>query len=135
MLSLERCRECYRTLPKLCRSTYSRKDSNKYSDCRLRCPDTPEMQSFFSLAAGISSHVGLQLKKRTNGHDPEPPCHAPQRLTHSRQRLRRLHLPYVRYWRLTRATDEHVTLTLPATGSSETLVVIYKTIGVPPQKI
>ena len=36
----------------------------------------------FLLLAGISSHVGLQLKKRTNGHDPEPPCYVPQRLTH-----------------------------------------------------
>lgn len=99
-------------------------------------PTRRKRRTFFSLA-GISSHVDLQLKTRTNGHDRERPWYVPQRLTHSWQRLRKLHLLYVRYLR-TRATDEHVTLIfylkMPATGSSETFV-ICKTIGVPPQKI
>ena len=137
MFSLERRRECYRTLPKLCRSPYSRKDSNNYSNCRLRNPDTPETHNFFFTGGNFKSRR-FTVKDANQWRQSWATVVCASTFNALMAATAKLHLLYVRYFR-TRATDEHVTLIFyPKDAGNRflrNLAVICKTIGVPPQKI
>jgi hypothetical protein len=134
MFSLEHRRECYRTLPKLCRSTYSRKDSNNYSDCRLRSTDMPETHNFFFTGGNFKSRRFTVTNQWTRSWATVVRAST---LTHSRQRLRRLHLLYVRYFEYQsngRTCYPHIP-PLSCRQVPPKRWLSTKLIGVPPQKI